>query len=82
MVLEDGIISPSEDQLLWAMREQLNIDEAYHIQMVMTSAVKTPQGMHLVRGLWLNFIPSTLHGIATLAKRGVEDEMVSLSILL
>ena len=35
MVLEDGIISPSEDQLLWAMREQLNIDEAYHVQMVM-----------------------------------------------
>ena len=35
MVLEDGIISPSEDQLLWAMREQLNTDEAYHIQMVM-----------------------------------------------
>jgi hypothetical protein len=34
MVLEDGIISPSEDQLLWAMREQLNIDEAYHVQMV------------------------------------------------
>ena len=35
MVLEDGIISPSEDQLLWAMREHLNIDDAYHIQMVM-----------------------------------------------
>lgn len=34
MVLEDGIISPSEDQLLWAMREQLNIDDAYHVQMV------------------------------------------------
>ena len=35
MVLEDGIISPSEDQLLWAMRQQLNIDDAYHIQTVM-----------------------------------------------
>ena len=34
MVLEDGIISPSEDQLLWAMRQQLNIDDAYHVQMV------------------------------------------------
>lgn len=35
LVLEDGIISPSEDQLLWAMREQLNIDDMYHVQMVM-----------------------------------------------
>jgi len=35
LVLEDGIISPSEDQLLWAMREQLNIDDMYHVQMVL-----------------------------------------------
>lgn len=35
LVLEDGIISPSEDQLLWAMRQQLGIDDAYHVQMVM-----------------------------------------------
>jgi len=35
LVLEDGIISPSEDQLLWAMREQLGIDDMYHVQMVM-----------------------------------------------
>ena len=34
MVLEDGIISPSEDQLLWSLRQQLGIDDAYHIQMV------------------------------------------------
>ncbi len=34
LVLEDGIISPSEDQLLWAMRQQLGIDEVYHIQMI------------------------------------------------
>jgi len=35
LVLEDGIISPSEDQLLWSMRQQLGIDDVYHIQMVM-----------------------------------------------
>ena len=34
MVLEDGIISPSEDQLLWSLRQELGIDDAYHIQMV------------------------------------------------
>ncbi len=34
MVLEDGIISPSEDQLLWSLRQQLGIDDAYHIQMI------------------------------------------------
>ncbi|MDE0857866.1 MAG: hypothetical protein OSA38_04785 [Candidatus Poseidoniaceae archaeon] len=35
LVLEDGIISPSEDQLLWSMRQQLGIDDTYHIQMVL-----------------------------------------------
>ena len=35
LVLEDGIISPSEDQLLWAMRQQLGIDDSYHVQIVM-----------------------------------------------
>jgi ribosomal protein L37AE/L43A len=35
LVLEDGIISPSEDQLLWAMRQQIGIDDAYHVQIVM-----------------------------------------------
>ena len=35
LVLEDGIISPSEDQLLWSMRQQLGIDDTYHVQMVM-----------------------------------------------
>ena len=34
MVLEDGIISPSEDQLLWSLRQELGIDDAYHVQMV------------------------------------------------
>ena len=36
MVLEDGIISPSEDQLLWSLRQELGIDDAYHVQMVMS----------------------------------------------
>ena len=35
LVLEDGIISPSEDQMLWAMREQLGIDDNQHVQIVM-----------------------------------------------
>ena len=35
LVLEDGIISPSEDQLLWAIREQLGIDDSYHVQLVL-----------------------------------------------
>lgn len=35
LVLEDGIISPSEDQLLWSVRQQIGIDDAYHIQMVL-----------------------------------------------
>tara|TARA_B110000467_G_C18334020_1_gene495830 strand:+ start:54 stop:1070 length:1017 start_codon:yes stop_codon:yes gene_type:complete len=34
LVLEDGIISPSEDQLLWSVRQQIGIDDSYHIQMV------------------------------------------------
>ena len=35
IVLEDGIISPSEDQMLWAMRQQLGIDDKVHVQIVM-----------------------------------------------
>ena len=35
IVLEDGIISPSEDQMLWAMREQLGISDADHVRIVM-----------------------------------------------
>ena len=34
IVLEDGIISPSEDQMLWAMRQQLGIDEQGVTQIV------------------------------------------------
>lgn len=34
IVLEDGIISPSEDQLLWAMRQNLGITEEEHVQYV------------------------------------------------
>ncbi len=32
--LADGIISPSEDQMLWAMRQQLGIDDHHHVQIV------------------------------------------------
>lgn len=32
--LADGIISPSEDQMLWAMRQQLGIDDYVHVQIV------------------------------------------------
>jgi hypothetical protein len=32
--LADGIISPSEDQMLWAMRQQLGIDDYLHVQIV------------------------------------------------
>ena len=35
LVLEDGIISPSEDQLLWSIRQQIGIDDSYHVQMVL-----------------------------------------------
>jgi len=35
IVLEDGIISPSEDQMLWAMREALGISDADHVRIVM-----------------------------------------------
>ena len=34
LVLEDGIISPSEDQLLSSVRQQIGIDDSYHVQMV------------------------------------------------
>lgn len=36
IVLEDGIISPSEDQMLWAMRQQLGIEDHVHVHMVMS----------------------------------------------
>ena len=35
MVLEDGIISPSEDQMLWVMRQQLGIEEEQHVALVL-----------------------------------------------
>lgn len=34
LVLSDGIITPSEDQLLWAMRQHLDISEKRHIQII------------------------------------------------
>lgn len=36
MVLEDGIITPSEDQLLWAMRQQIGISEEQHLQILVS----------------------------------------------
>ncbi len=36
LVLSDGVITPSEDQLLWAMRQHLGISEERHVQIVMT----------------------------------------------
>jgi hypothetical protein len=35
LVLEDGIISPSEDQMLWVMRQQLGIQEEQHVALVL-----------------------------------------------
>ena len=35
LVLEDGIISPSEDQMLWVMRQQLGIEEEQHVALVL-----------------------------------------------
>ena len=34
LVLADGVITPSEDQLLWAMRRQLGISEDEHVAIV------------------------------------------------
>lgn len=34
LMLSDGVITPSEDQLLWAMRQHLGITEERHIEMV------------------------------------------------
>ena len=34
LVLEDGIISPSEDQMMWVMRQQLGITEEQHVALV------------------------------------------------
>mgnify|MGYP001345565779 CR=1 FL=1 len=36
LMLSDGIITPSEDQLLWAMRQHLGINEARHVQIVIS----------------------------------------------
>jgi len=35
LVLDDGIITPSEDQLLWVMRQNLGIDDAAHVRLVL-----------------------------------------------
>ena len=34
LVLSDGVITPSEDQLLWAMRQHLGITEERHIEII------------------------------------------------
>ncbi len=34
LVLSDGIITPSEDQLLWAMRQHIGITEERHVQII------------------------------------------------
>ena len=34
LVLEDGIISPSEDQMMWVMRQQLGVSEEQHVALV------------------------------------------------
>lgn len=34
LMLEDGIITPSEDQLLWAMRQNLGISDKRHIRII------------------------------------------------
>ncbi len=34
LMLEDGIITPSEDQLLWAMRQNLDISESRHVRII------------------------------------------------
>ncbi len=34
LTLADGIITPSEDQLLWAMRQNLGISEQDHVRIV------------------------------------------------
>jgi len=56
IVLEDGIISPSEDQMLWAMREQLGISDADHVRIVMNifggSAVKECTGCGTMANLY------------------------------
>ena len=36
LVLSDGVITPSEDQLLWAMRQHLDISEERHIQIIIS----------------------------------------------
>ena len=56
IVLEDGIISPSEDQMLWAMREALGINDADHVRIVQSifgnSAVKECTGCSGVAQLY------------------------------
>ena len=34
LVLEDGIISPSEDQMMWVMRQQIGVTEEQHVALV------------------------------------------------
>ena len=36
LVLADGVITPSEDQLLWAMRDQLGITDEDHVRIVVS----------------------------------------------
>jgi ribosomal protein S27AE len=36
LMLSDGIITPSEDQLLWAMRQHLSISEERHMKIILT----------------------------------------------
>ena len=34
LVLEDGIISPSEDQMMWVMRQHIGVTEEQHVALV------------------------------------------------
>jgi len=56
IVLEDGIISPSEDQMLWAMRQQLGIDDSAHVEIVLQlfgdNAVKECTGCQQLADLY------------------------------
>ena len=82
MVLEDGIISPSEDQLLWSLRQELGIDDAYHVQMVVSiygdQTLKSVQPVQV----WPNYMLSMVHGIVILAKNGVNNKYTSQATIL
>ena len=56
LVLEDGIISPSEDQMLWVMRQQLGIEEEQHVALVLEmfgdNAVKECPNCHSMGQLY------------------------------